>query len=508
MKLVIAGGGTAGWLAAAIIAARHPEYDITVIESSKIGIIGVGESTTGFFTELLLNELCGILGVSHDEFIIETGATLKFGIKHKGWTKDIDQYYYGVLEGSVTAGHVPDLMFAYAVNKSHSETLRTTHTGYLLEENKSNLDQNFRFAKHGHAMHIDAMLTGKYFAKKCLEKTNITHVDSEINTVNLNEQGMIKSLSLSNGEELAADFFVDCTGMARVLINKLDPDWISYKDNLPVDSAMPFQEKYQPGEYPTPCTTAWAQKAGWMWQTPLMDRRGNGYVFDSNFITPDRAQEEIETLLGRPINPVKILKFDSGRKPNAWVKNCVAVGLSNAFLEPLEATSIHTTIVQIRLLANEFLRSTIDDTLNTASIKLFNKRIARHFDDIKDYLVLHYMGGRDDSEFWRWIGTGETKTEFVADLLETVKSRMPNYNDFPRYYGAIGWELYCYILSGLGLLKQEVVANEFTAENFAHTGYNYQKLKIYIEREYEGYQRYEDFIDHFRSIRNDKNIDN
>lgn len=508
MKIIILGGGTAGWLTASLLSKKHPNHNITVIESSKIGIIGVGESTTGFFTETLINDLAGDFGVSHDEFIIETGATLKFGIKHKGWTNEIDKHYFGVLEGSITVGNVPDFMFAKTLAHSHQETVKTTHTGYLLDQNKSNLGSDYMFAKHGHAFHIDANLTGKYFAKHCLKQPNVKLIDSEVVEVLFDEQGNIKGLKLSNDTIEYADFFIDCSGMARVLINKLDSSWVSYKNQLPVDSAMPFQEVYQPGEYPAPYTTAWAQKAGWMWQTPLIDRTGNGYVFDSNFITPDQAQEEIETLLGRKINPVKVLKFDAGRKPNAWVKNCVAIGLSNSFLEPLEATSIHTTIVQIRILVNEFLRPTIEETLNEGSRSLFNKRMSRHFDDIKDYIVLHYMGGRNDSEFWKWIATGETQTEFVRELLDTCKVRMPTHYDFPKYQGAIGWELYCYILAGLGKLNPNFVINDLHCDIKSQLSQWHQQINSVLEDEYKNYQPYEKFIDHFRKIRYNRNIKN
>lgn len=507
MHIIILGGGTAGWLMASMLVQKHPMHRVTVIESSKIGIIGVGESTTGFFTETLINDLKD-LEVDHNEFIVETGATLKFGIKHKGWTKDINSHYFGVLEGSYTTTSIPDLMFAYAVTTKPDLVVASTHTGYLLESNKSNMAANMKFAKYGHAFHIDANLTGKYLAKKCLARPNVKVIDSEVVDVELTENGSIKQLKLTSGDFISADLFIDCSGMSRVLINKLDDKWVSYKNHLPLDSAMPFQEIYQDGEQPVPYTTAWAQKYGWMWQTPLLDRRGNGYVFDSSFITPDQAHEEIETLLGRKINPVKILKFDPGRKPNAWVKNCIAVGLSNSFLEPLEATSIHTTIGQIRMLVNEFIRPTVQETLNEGSIKLFNKRIARHFDDIRDYLVLHYMGGRDDSEFWKYISTGVTKTDFVHELLETSKCRLPTYNDFPRYSGALGWELYCYILHGIGALNVSAVSKEFNSETFSFIDANFKRYMLYLQDEYKDFISYDQFVNYFRKIRSEMNIKN
>ena len=501
MKIVILGGGTAGWLAECLISHKHPLHDITLIESSKIGVIGVGESTTGLFTEVLLNELKSGFDIDHDDFIRETGATLKFGIKHQAWTPDLNSHYYSVLEGSVTSTGSPDLMFGHSFLNSHEQTLSTTHTGYLLLQNKSNTDANFKFLKHGHAMHIDAGLTGKYLAKKCLAKKRVKHIDAEVLSSVINAQGEIDRLHLTNGDEVDGDLFIDCSGLARVLIDQLDDSWTSYKQHLPVDTAIAFPEDYADNEYPVPYTTAWALRNGWMWQTPLMDRRGNGYVFSSAFTTPDQAQAEIELALGRKIKPAKLIHFDSGRKPNSWVKNCIAVGLSNGFLEPLEATSIHTSIVQIRTLATEFIKTNKQDTLNPGSISLYNKRIGRQFDDIKDYLVLHYMGGRQDSEFWRYISSGATQTDFVKDLLMMCQSRMPSYNDFPRYYGAIGWDLYCYILSGIGALNKQAVFNEFDTYTRKQAEYNLQNINAHMKAEYTHYRSYTDFIDHFRKLR-------
>jgi len=501
MKIIIVGGGTAGWIAAALISVKYPNNKITVIESSKIGIIGVGESTTGYFTELLLGELVDKLGVDHNEFIIETGATLKFGIKHKGWTQNINSHYYGVLEGSPTVCGTPDLMFAHAYHTDPSDIISLTHTGHLLYNNLSNLDYTGEFKKYGHAMHVDAALTGKYFAKKTLKQENVEHIDSEIKECTLDDRGFIKSLKLSDDRIIEGDFFIDCTGFSRALINKIDNQWVNYKKHLPVDTAIPFPELYQENESPEPCTTAWAQKFGWMWQTPLLDRRGNGYVFDSSFISVDRAQEEIETVLGRKINPLKVIKFDTGRKKNAWAKNCMALGLSYAFVEPLEATSIHTTIVQIKTFINEYLRPTLDETVNESSIRMFNQRIGKHIDDVVDFLVLHYQGGRTDTEFWRHISSGATRTDFVSDLLETSKHRLPTCNDFPRYYGSAGWELYCYILAGIGAFDRNKIIDGVDSHMLKELEVSRFNLKNYLSFEYRDYQPYEVFINKFRELR-------
>ena len=511
MNIVVVGGGTAGWLAAALLVKQYPQiHNVTIIESTKIGIIGVGEATTGYFTDVLVHDLKD-LGVDHDEFIIETGSNIKYGIKHKGWTPDPTQAYFAPIDGSYTASESPDYFFAYALGQLGKDKLTSISTqGHWYEHNKSNFGVQKQFVKHTHALQVDAQLVGKYLRKKVLAKTNTVHIDDQITKVNLNEQGFIKSLDLESGNTVEGDFFIDCSGFARRLMRELESDWTSYKQHLPVDSAFPFLLKYAEGERPEPYILAHAQSSGWMWRTSLLDRTGNGYIYDSNFITQEQAQAEVERVLGREVEPLKLFKFDSGRQTNAWVKNCVAIGISYAFLEPLESTSIHSTIVQIKNFL-DYLRPTFEDTMNTGSIKFYNQRTAKSYDELVNFLVLHYMGGRTDTEFWRYVATGATKTEFVADLLEMCKNRMPNSNDFNKYYGSAGWPLYSYVLAGIGKLTPEVALNEL--KNIDSITY---KMLV------DGYKRFDEgltlndhqlhsmdeFVAYFRKIRADKGISN
>ena len=280
----------------------------------------------------------------------------------------------------------------------------------------------------------------------------------------LSEQGEISKLKLKSGVEIEGDFFIDASGFARVLMKKLDNPWVSYKKNLPVNSAMPFLLKYDEGEIPKPWTTAWAQSSGWMWQIPVQKRKGCGYVFDDNFITADQAQAEIETTLGKKIDPIRVLKFDTGRLDRAWVKNCLAVGLSSAFAEPLEATSIHSTIIQLLDLVFGYLKANKDDTCNEYSVKLYNKKSSNMYDDFKDFLNIHYMGGRTDSNFWKYINTGETQTELTKTLVGMSKVKSPTNNNFNQYLGGVDWGLYSYVMFGNKILSKEVLSKEL---NFA-----------------------------------------
>lgn len=509
MNIIIVGGGTAGWITALIASARHSHHKITVVESSKIGIVGVGESTTGRMTDLLVNYFYDY-GCDINEFIAETGATLKMGIKHKGWTNNIDQYYVGPIDGSWTHNSIPDPLFSWGVdNLDYSKLLTTAKCGFWVDNRLSNYNRFTNdFPEPRHAMHVDAFLVGKYFKKLCLRKNNVNYVDDVIKNVNLNSvTGNVESLDLESGQQIAGDFFIDCSGFHKILMNKLNSKWISYQKNLPLNSAIPFWLDYEENELPELCTTAWAQKNGWMWQIPLMDRKGCGYVFCDAYTTPEKAQEEIETLLGKKIEVRKHIKFDAGRQEEAWVKNCLAIGLSSAFLEPLEATSIHSSILQAQWFVNEYLKTTIEDTLNEGSRKLHNKKVSTFYDDIKDFLVMHYMGGRSDSEFWKFISSGATKTEFVKDVLEMIKGRIPTTTDFPNYDGAAGWPLYSFVMAGIGVIPKGVGNKEL---HFDLPGYGpirsvtaetYYDLQDNWSKESKELFTYEEFMQHFRNIR-------
>lgn len=509
MNIVIVGGGTAGWVTALMAARRHPCHTITVIESSKIGVVGVGESTTGRLTDVLINHFYD-LGCDINEFIVETGATLKYGIKHKGWTNDINQHYIAPIDGTWTNSSVPDPLFCWGVsNLSYDQLLTTSRCGYWTHHKVSNFNKETNsFQVPANAMHVDAHLVGKYFQKVCLRNSNVIHIDNEIVQVNLQpESGHISSVTLADNTTVAGDFFIDCSGFHKVLINALGGKWVSYQDNLPLNSAMPFPLEYEENETPEPFTTAWAQKSGWLWSLPLMDRKGNGYVFCDAFTTPDQAHAEIETILGKKINANKVIKFDAGRQESAWIKNCLTVGLSTAFLEPLEATSIHSTIVQAQSFIFEYLKPTLEETLNTGSMNIFNQRTRKMYDDVRDFLIVHYMGGRNDTEFWKYISSGAIKNEFVTNLLEMSKTKVPTVNDFPSYNGSAGWPLYSFVMAGLNLINKNVASNELNLNLPGYgplrpiTASTYYDLQDQWKAESSKCYTYKEFIKYFRNIR-------
>lgn len=471
MKICIVGGGTAGWLAALFISKVKPEHTVEIVESSSIGIIGAGEGSTGALVDVVSNRIWNF-GCNELDFLKETGASLKYGIMHKGWTSDIDKTYFGPLGGTNTAGSLIDYAFAYGHGYLGEKSHTTTALGLLVEHGYSNFSKDkFQFMRTnsvGYALHFDAWKVGQYFKKITTALPNVSHTDAEVLNVNLTESGSIKSLNLSNGAVLEADFFVDASGFKRVLMTALGEKWHSYQKNLPVNSAMPFILDYKDEtELPDPWTTAWAQSSGWMWQIPQQHRKGCGYVFCDEFITPEQAHAEIEQSLGRKVEPIRVLKFDTGRLEHVWNKNCLAIGLCSAFTEPLEATSIHSTIVQLYSFVFEFLKPTLQETTNSSSMMLYNNRISKLYDDYKDFLVMHYMGGRTDSDFWRMIDTGATKTDKVSHLIKSAKSRIPSTGDVPDYFGSAGWGLWSFVMAGTNNLSSELCRKELATNQFS-----------------------------------------
>lgn len=449
MNFVICGGGTAGWLAALFLVKAHPgKHRITLIESSQIGIIGAGEGSTGIFYDLLTNSFFDT-GTTIEEFMSAVDGTPKMGIIHKNWTPAGDSYY-APLDGSITSGANPDTEFLKIFSTKGKDGMHLASTmGQYFDQKRISPRSAFHFNAHK---------IGPFFKKLLGESVQV--IDAKIDRVELNVLGDIANLVLDNGEIIFGDFFIDCTGRERKLVKELGVQWTTYHRNLPVDTAIPFLLPYEEGVEVKPVTVAHALSSGWMWQIPTSERIGCGYVFDSHYITPEKAQEEVELTLGRKIEPIKVLKFQSGRNHRLWENNCLSLGLAAAFAEPLEATSIHTTILQLLHFTHEYLTDSIETTVTENNRLLYNKKMGKMYDDILDFLVIHYQGGRTDSEFWRRITGGDTLTTFAAQILEKTKHKIPGVLNFDYYYGCIGAPLWNWVLAGIGKITPELAKKE------------------------------------------------
>ncbi len=450
---VIVGGGTAGWLAALMLRQTLPDvHKITVVESSKIPNIGVGEGTTAVFRQMLKG-----FGFDEFEFLREAEATIKFGIRHKDWRR-LGHHYDGPIDD-------PHLVMEPASSRPQSyidifscaagRRLADTHLfAYLLDQQRAPFARKtdgslVPMGPYHNAYHFDQAKAGEWLRNK---SRGVEKVDAQVNGITREkESGKITAL-ISDAGEITGDFFIDCTGFRRTLISAMGAKWISYAKELPVNRAMPFWLDIGEDEELTPYTTAWAQGAGWLWMIPTQKRMGCGYVYSDHFTTPDQAQAEIEKTLGRKIEPRNDIKIDSGRLDKAWIGNCLALGLASSFLEPLEATSIHGTIVQMMVFLSHHINCTTEDADH------YNGFAARQLDDFKQFINMHYVSERRDTSFWQSVAQ-----DFISDetksRLATWQRKMPGWEDFsplPGGFAHTEQQLYYPVLDGLGLLNRAV----------------------------------------------------
>jgi tryptophan halogenase len=456
MKIVVIGGGTAGWLAALMVKkVQGDSHSVTVIESSEIGIIGAGEGSTGQLVDIIRG-ISWDYGCNEADFLVETGATIKLGIIHRDW-KELGHQYIAPLDGTAVSAVGTDYIMMHAVLNDLLVHTSSTN-GFMIENNLSSYFwENEKISStSSHAYHFDGHKVGKYFKKVCGEDVSV--IDAKVLDINVNQNGEIGSLVLDNGTTIEADFFIDASGFSRLISKKLGIKWESYKDNLPVDTAIPFLLPEE--ETIRPVTTAWAQKNGWMWMIPVNGRRGCGYVFDSDFITDTEAVKEIEQTLGMEISPIKTIKFEAGRLEKLWHKNCLFVGLAGAFAEPLEATSIHSTIIQLNNFIFHYLKDSKEETVNSGSESRYNKKMRLMYDDFKDFLSVHYASKRTDSDFWKWVSSRETLSDGAKEVLEMQRSKLLSTGDFNQYFGYAGPALYNWVLHGLGFIDKNTAKRE------------------------------------------------
>lgn len=472
MNIVIIGGGTAGWLAAFMISKTQPNHAITVIESSTIGIIGAGEGSTGSLTNIVKNQDWDF-GLDEEEFLRKTKATVKLGILHKDW-KELNHEYIAPIDGPAST---PFNMFGSPVSLFHliandKPFHMGSFNGYSIEKNSSSFYLNGSKLDNlgNHAYHFDGHLVGKFFKEK---SPSVRSVDAVVKQVNLNDLGEVLSVTLDDGSLIFGDFFIDASGFARVLSKALGIDWVSYKKYLPVDTALPFIVPIKEKEEIRPITTAWAQRSGWMWRIPLQERYGCGYVFSSQYADTDSAQKEIEEVLGHEISPIKTIRFEAGRLENMWTKNCLFIGLSSAFLEPLEATSIHSTIVQLFSFVFNHLRDTKEETCNVGAINTYNNISSIMYDGFKDFLSVHYASNRADSEFWIDISKEDRRTDKAKNILDIASYRALNDGDFFKSTGSEGSVLHNWVLAGLGKLSKETAVKELKFYGQAEYGQDF-----------------------------------
>jgi 2-polyprenyl-6-methoxyphenol hydroxylase-like FAD-dependent oxidoreductase len=455
-KIVIVGGGTAGWMAANLMVQRWADQgiEISLLESPDIGIIGVGEGSTP-----QLKAFLDKIGAQESDWMPRCNATFKVGISFVDWSTrpgfgryfhpfpaqpDRDNYrafvYHCFLRRqSLDVDAHPDRFFLPAYLAANQLGPKAAHS--------------FPFeVLYGY--HFDSALLGTYLRDVAVER-GVRHIEGKVTEVVQADNGDIASLNLDDGGELEADFFVDSTGFRSLLLQQaLDVSFDSFDKNLFNDSAvvMPTPQ----GEEYNSQTISTAMKCGWAWDIPLTNRVGNGYVYSSKYCSAGEAETELREKLGLLDDDVEArhLQMRVGQVRKHWHRNCIAVGLSQGFIEPLEATALH--IVQETIEA--FMANYEEGNFTNAYEDRFNDVVRQRFEGVRDYIVCHYRANsRDDTDYWRDNAVNENLSDSLKGLLSTWLERGDlseeiGRQDISRYYNTISW--HC-LLAGYGVFPDK-----------------------------------------------------
>ena len=472
-KIVIAGGGTAGWMAASLFNHYWQKYNIEVcvVESPQIGIIGVGEGSTP-----TLKRFFDDLNIDESEWMPACHATYKLNIEFTAWSPQsvIDSYSHPFISQVDTFSEKHFYTNCYTrrlgldVNTSPDDFLLCA---WLAKQKKSpKTPPNFPFAVE-YGYHFDSALLGQFLCQRA-KKLGVKHIQANIEDVVIADNGDIEGLKLDNQQQVDADFFIDCTGFNSLLMQKaLKIGFLPFKDNLFNNAAVAIPTPA--AIKPVPQTSSTALSNGWAWHIPLQHRTGNGYVYSSDYISADQAETELRAHLGLTNDDVaaKHLKMNVGQIKQHWAKNCLAIGLSQGFIEPLEATALHLTQVSIESFIDLFEQGEFSN-LNQST---FNKDMSERYERVRDYIVAHYkLNTRDDSQYWRDNRANMKLSESLLELL-TVWYRKGDLTaeikrqNLQSHFGETSW--HC-LLAGYGAFPK--LANEqpgkgdmFIQENLA-----------------------------------------
>ena len=437
---LVLGGGNSGYISALILKSRFPENKVEIVESEKIGIIGVGEGSTEHWSKFL--QVCNIDPI---DMIRYCGATYKLAIYYKNWKKSD---YVHMVCGNYSEPY-DDYSCVYAKLISENSDPKELVDSYSLKN---------RFPKEGvdsgktlsNQYHFDTHKLNEYLRKTCVQR-GITISKDDIVDISIDTQtGNVKSLK-SKDKEYFSNFFIDCSGFrSEIMKKKLGVKWISYDKHFLLNSAVAFQTEKE--ENIDCYTTSEARDYGWTWKIPTQTRVGNGYVYSDLFATDQMIFDEIEKNYGK-VDILKKVKFNPGILEKLWYKNCLSVGLSGSFIEPLEATSLTSVIQQMFCFIALYPSKDVDR---------FNNTMKDVFDDMVDYVLMHYICDRDDTAFWKYCKNNLILTESLKQKLEMWKNRLPQRNEF----GTIPWRMfkcsnYIVALYGLGLFDTKKIKEEY-----------------------------------------------
>lgn len=424
-SIVIVGGGSAGWMTAATLSKvlDLSKYSVTLIESEDIKGVSVGEATIPQIT--LFNR---ILGIDEADFIRATNATYKLGIEFKDWKRKGHAYFHPFGTFGINMEALP---FHHFWLKRFNEGAGGDLCSYSIEAmaaksgrfGKVNAQNNSPLANMSYAYHFDSTLYAN-FLRDFAVKRGVRHIKGKVGAVSKHPNGHINTLTLQNGHCIDGEFYIDCSGFRSLLLEKeMGATFNDWSDLLPCDSAIAIPCKTADSML-KPYTQSTAKNAGWTWRIPLQHRIGNGYVYASKFTEKEAALDDLMAQLeGEPLAEPNFLAWKTGMRPQSWIKNCLGIGLSAGFIEPLESTGLHliqSAIARLMTLfpSNRFCQSDID---------MYNRQTTKEFEQIRDFIVLHYaLTERNDSEFWRYCRN--------ISLSESLEQKVQLYKDSGRIF--------------------------------------------------------------------------
>jgi len=457
--IIIIGGGTAGWMTANLMAHQWIKlgFKISLIESTKIGTVGVGEGSTPF-----LKEFFQTLNIPEQKWMPACNATYKCGIRFPDWTVDKQQNSYFHPFYSDIDGELAKIFFNQCNIKRAGAAAFTNPDDYFVTSALANNHKAPKYIEPSdenltYGYHFDAELLGVFLKQHALS-LGVNHVnDSVVNTI-VDKHGNIAILQTQQHGAIRGDFFVDCSGFKGLLIQEvLGESLISCKNHLFNDSAVAIQTPYEHLDS-MPCeTVSKALKYGWVWHIPLMNRMGNGYVYSSDYVSKEQAESELRALLGEQAKgqAARHLHWRPGRLQQHWKKNCVAIGLSQGFLEPLEAPMLY--IVQRSI--EEFIELYQSGHFTNTHQQKFNDKINNIIDGTRDYLQAHYkINARQDTQYW----IDNRNNRAISPVLDELLQGWQNKENFDQIihqnmphlaYLKTSW--YC-LFSGKGYFKDNI----------------------------------------------------
>ena len=442
-RIAILGGGTAGWMAACLIAKAWPAATVTVIESPEIGIVGVGEGSTP-----QLRAFFGQLGIAEAEWMPACHATYKAGIAFRGWSdRPGFAEYVHPFAGAIDL-HTEARFHHNALTRRRGGDVPAHPDRFFLNTALIHAARaplaagNFPF-EIGYGYHFDAHLVAGVLREHATGVRGVRHLQARVTHVAIGESGDVAALELESGDSLAADLFVDCSGFSGVIAQQaLGVRFLPFTSNLFNDRAVVMPTPRRDGPLKSQ-TLSTALRHGWAWDIPLTTRTGNGYVFSSAYCSPDEAEAELRAHLGLLDADVlaRHLQMRVGRVEHSWAANCLAVGLSQGFLEPLEATALHIVQATVEGFIQAFTEGEATPRLRDA----FNARIARRYEGIRDYIVAHYrLNRRADTPYWR----DNAANDALSDDLKAIITAWFTGQDLPAlilerdlagYYAPLSW---------------------------------------------------------------------